>query len=129
MYETVDLLNKGRYFWETLAQTWPMPFQMSGTDYAVLGREDGDLSLVVCKSERPDDLERTFVQVFEKNSKSPAFEATLTSTLNFVSASLRESLLDEIGAVDALALFGPLISGEWMQKTLGEDLEGEEEHG
>lgn len=129
MYETVDAINKGKYFWSAFQRTWPMPFDMADTDYAVLRGEDGKLSLVVGKEERLDELERTQVELRDLQEDAVLLAVTLGAELEYVNGISLGMAIDEVGAANALALYGPTLSGAWMQAPMSAFAEGDEQHG
>lgn len=117
MYSTMDAIAHGGLLWANLRTIWPMSFILGPDEFAVIVDHDGSLSLMVgCVS-----YEHICVQI---RKEPPAIDDELEVDINidgrghFISGSFYGLRSDELGCMDALQMFAPLICGEWKVDSI-----------
>lgn len=128
LYKTVDAINQGRFFWTALLAMWPMPFEIGKTDVVVLSFDDDDLTLLVCKEDRVDGVERRVLQVREKGGDDPLLEVRMTPEMDYINGNAFGMAVDEIGAVNTLNMVVPQLGGTWELSPADVLLEEGDQH-
>ncbi|KVV07429.1 hypothetical protein WK77_16715 [Burkholderia ubonensis] len=77
-----------------------------------MGSEEG-LVLVLVPSERLDGPDCLNLQLKDRRENKIYLAVTITREGRFVAGAHNGETIDELGAVDALALYVPLIRGQW----------------
>lgn len=129
MYQTIDTLSAGRYFWDTLQRLHRMPFDVSQSDNpATLGSDAAPVVLVVVQADNlPDDqLQHFIVELRNRSNDSVLMAVHLDDELRFLNGTSIGNAIDEVNAADVLAMFAHEFDGlEWMR--VGPEMEDDEE--
>lgn len=114
MYDTINSLSRGGVFWGVVVNQWPLPFSLGELDGVVLamGSDEG-LVLVLVPSERLDSSDCLNLQLRDRRKDQIYLAVTITREGRFIAGAHNGEAIDELGAVDALALYVPLIRGQW----------------
>lgn len=114
LFTTADEVAKGQYFWQALVAGWRLPFDLAKSGGTLLPHGN-DVGIVVIKQQLDDGEERWIVQFKGLPADNVLLEASLTGDMSFIHASASGMALDEVGAVDTLRLYIPVVHGEWQQ--------------
>ncbi|WP_199028491.1 hypothetical protein [Ralstonia sp. ASV6] len=107
-------LTNGKVFWESVVRHWPLPFDLGQLEGAVLMMDsDDDLMILVVHCERVDGADCVKVQIKAREEIRTYLAAVVSKEGEYVAGTYNESPIDELGAVNALAQFAPLIRGQW----------------
>jgi len=107
------LLND-KVFWNSVVRHWPLPFCLDKLEGAALMMDsDDDLMILVVHCERVDGADCVKVQIKAHEENRTYLAAVVTKDGDYVAGTYNESPIDELGAVNALAQFVPLIRGQW----------------
>jgi hypothetical protein len=122
IYETVDLLERGKFFLKCVVKQWPVPLSLRAVGAIVLMATDAsadDLSVQVAPHAQPEP-DGWIVQVRDPQRRRAYLTVSLAGDGGYLSGSHCGFPVDELGAVNALALYAPFIEGEWrvMDSTI-----------
>lgn len=115
IYETLDLLERGKFFIKCVVKQWPVPLSLRAVGAIVLMATDtsvDDLTLEVVPHTQPDP-DGWIVQVRAPQRRDTYLSVSLAGDGDYLSGSHCGFPVDELGAVDALAIYAPFIHGEW----------------
>lgn len=129
MFELVDSIGAGRYFWEALQRTRRPPFECGFTNVsAALLNKDRGLALILAPSEMPGGERCVFVQLRDVTEGEVLIDVTLDGDLKYLRGSALGLPADELAATETLAMYAPDLIGEWEIVESGEVVMEEEEH-
>lgn len=121
MYDALNALGRGKFFWEYVVNQWPAPCSLGELGAVVLtaglqqGWQKDTLLLVITPTERLDSEDYVLVQVRKPTGEAALLSVSLTTEGYYLSGSHNDTAVDETGAKDALALYAPFIKGSWQK--------------
>lgn len=129
MFELVDSIGAGRYFWESLLRVRRPPFDCGFSNVsATLLNKDKGLALILAPSgTTPGEDRCMFVQLRDVTGDEVLIDVTLDDDLKYLRGEALGQSADELAASETLAMYAPDLDGEWEIVESGE-MTVEEEH-
>lgn len=127
MFQTVDAIADGRYFWRSLEKLRRPPFDctISGLAATLADAKQG-LALIVASSD-DGQPRRVFVRLLDVPSGDVIVDATLNGDFTYRDGLALGMPADEVAATEALSMFAGDVGGDWAMVASGEPESDEEE--
>lgn len=130
MFQTVDAMSGGRFFWQSLEKLRRPPYDcvLSGRSATLFDPSQG-LALILAPSDdiEPEADRRVFVQLRDVPNGEVLLDATLNTNYQYLCGEALGVSSDELAATEALAMYMPDLRGEWVITEGGDD--EDEQHG
>lgn len=122
MFATLDALSRGNFFWEYVVNKWPALSVASGAGLSqTIGQRlrghDG-FEFVLSPVRRLDGEDHLVFTVYAPGIRMVRLMVSLSADGCFLAGSHCGCAIDEIGAVNALALYVPFVQGEWSMNVV-----------
>lgn len=131
MFELVDSMGAGKYFWESLENLRrpPCDLMSSGVSATLLNERKG-VALILAPATDVDDADERclYVQLRDLGDQEVLLDVTLDANLHYLKGQAMGIHADELAASETLAMYGPdLLAAQWEIVESGEAVM-EEEH-
>lgn len=122
MYQTIDEINNGAFFWRSVVGPWPTPFCSDDVDAFALAFADG-VMLVICWDSEAGTDRRRLLRLMQGQS-DVLLEVILTEQWDYVRGDSLGMAVDELAAVSALHVFACEPDGNWYVPDVEVESEG-----